>query len=111
MYNLLSATILTVLFCSTVASANDSKIIQFYLNQLGFNSGVVDGKPGGKTKSALAKFYSLNTDMEPKKVGINARNDLIKIAKKSNLPGVHYGLCSDPIQKQKTSSKTCDASF
>ncbi len=111
MYNLLSATILTVLFCSTVASANDSKIIQFYLNQLGFNSGVVDGKPGGKTKSALAKFYSLNTDMEPKKVGINARNDLIKIAKKSNLPGVHYGLCSDPIQKQKTSSKEYSNTF
>ena len=33
---------------ATSVMANDDKTIQFFLNQLGFNAGVVDGLPGKK---------------------------------------------------------------
>ena len=69
------------LFWGSIASANDSKIIQFYLNQLGFNSGPVDGQPGKKTKSALNSFYASNPELEARKVGIAAKSDLLKKAK------------------------------
>ena len=101
--NLLSATVLVVLFGSSVASSNDSKIIQFYLNQLGFDSGVVDGKPGEKTKSALKKFYKSNTELE--KVGINARNDLIKIAKNQTYLAYTMGSVLIPPQNKRLLQK------
>ena len=66
-------TISFALLSGTKVGANDNKIIQFYLNQLGFNSGPVDGQPGKKTKSALKNFYASNPDLEPKEVGTSAK--------------------------------------
>jgi len=111
MRTLLSITFLCGLFYSSLVTANDDKIIQFYLNQLGFNSGIVDGKPGNKTKSALKNFYASNTDIVPKELGLNARNDLLNIAKKLNLPGIHYGLCSNPTPQTKPLSREYSDAF
>lgn len=99
------------LFWGSIASANDSKIIQFYLNQLGFNSGPVDGQPGKKTKSALKNFYASNPDLEPKEVGTSAKSDLLTKASEENYPGLHYGLCSDTLRTTTTASKEYSDAF
>ena len=38
---------------TNLAEANDEELMQFYLNQLGFNSGTVDRRLGWKTKTTL----------------------------------------------------------
>ena len=86
---LLSVVLLSILFSATAVSANDDKIIQFYLNQLGFNSGLVDGQPGKKTKSALNSFYASNPDLEAKQVGIAAKSDLLKKAREETRFTLH----------------------
>ena len=108
---LLSVVLLSILLSATAVSANDDKIIQFYLNQLGFNSGLVDGQPGKKTKSALNSFYASNPDLEAKQVGIAAKSDLLKKAREQNVPGFHYGLCSDSGQNTIGSSEEYSDAF
>ena len=84
---------------ATSVMANDDKTIQFFLNQLGFNAGVVDGLPGKKTKSALKQFYTAYPNFDPKPVGLEAKNDLIQTIIASGSKTVHYGLCqSGPRQ-------------
>ena len=39
------------------ALANDTKLIQFYLNKLGYSVGPVDGIAGRKTRRAIEDFY------------------------------------------------------
>ena len=87
-----------LLLTAKTVSANDDKIIQFYLNQLGLNSGAVDGQPGIKTKAALKRFYALNHDLKAKKLGFDAKNDVLNVAKDENIVGFHYGLCSHSNQ-------------
>ena len=100
---LLFVALLSILWSATAVTANDDKIIQFYLNQLGFNSGLVDGKPGKKTKSEtvikyLHKIYNFNLDdyiliLQPtsplRKDG--DINNTISIALKYNLNTLHSG--------------------
>jgi len=108
---LLFVALLSILWSATAVTANDDKIIQFYLNQLGFNSGLVDGQPGKKTKSALNSFYASNPDLEARKVGIAAKTDLLKKAKEKNVPGFHYGLCSDIGQNTSIASEEYSDAF
>ena len=100
-----------LLLATKTVSANDNKVIQFYLNQLGFNSGTVDGQPGKKTQSALKNFYASNPHLEPQEVGLNAKNDLLKIAKHQNIPGFHYGLCDDPNESARGDSEEYSDTF
>lgn len=108
---LTSMALSSILFYATAVTANDNKIIQFYLNQLGFNSGVVDGQPGKKTKSALKNFYASNPGLEAKQVGLTAKSDLLKIAKDENAPGFHYGFCSNSEQKTRGVSEEYSDAF
>ena len=100
-----------VLLSSSVL-ANESKIIQFYLNQLGFNSGAIDGQPGKKTKTALREFYKANSSLDVQAVGPNAMLDILQVAKSSNLKGLHYGSCVDgnktPVGKLEIYSERFD---
>jgi hypothetical protein len=100
-----------LLLTAKTVSANDDKIIQFYLNQLGLNSGAVDGQPGIKTKAALKRFYALNPDLKAKKLGFDAKNDVLNVAKDENIVGFHYGLCSHSNQNIRGPSEEYSDTF
>lgn len=100
----------SVVFSSSVV-ANESKIIQFYLNQLGFNSGVVDGKPGKRTKAALREFYKKYPSLEVQIVGTSAKNDLLQVARKKSVRGFHYGFCDGKSARTTNTQKSYSNAF
>jgi len=61
--------------------------IQARLNELGFDAGKVDGKPGGLTKNAIAAFQAANGLVSDGKIGPNTRAILFSNNARSN-PGV-----------------------
>ena len=96
----------------TVSSA------QRMLNQLGYNAGAVDGSYGGKTRTALEKFYADNgssydgkldaNEVADLRSSISARglNNIAEIAvtdqhRFDNFPGIINFQMSDAVPKSK----------
>ena len=78
--------ILIALFPSFSLSDEVTAEVQRLLNELGYNAGPVDGLIGGKTKSALEKFYLLTGDTFDGNLNTNEIMDL-SIAAKIIMPG------------------------
>jgi len=92
-------------------SANDKKIVQFYLNNFGYNAGPVDGIPGRKTQNAIREFYS-STEYEPTTGNYKTiKRDLIDHAIKNDVQHIHYGLCDATITPDYQNSQALDSSF
>ena len=67
-------TAITLSGCAAIAGATDDS--QRMLNQLGYNAGPVDGSYGGKTRTALEKFYADNGSSYDGKLDANEVADL-----------------------------------
>jgi hypothetical protein len=65
-----------ILVLSSPALANSVAQSQRMLNQLGYNAGPVDGAYGGKTRTALEKFYADNGSSYDGKLDANEVADL-----------------------------------
>jgi len=65
-------------FLSQGSKGNEVKELQKFLNEAGYNSGIIDGVFGQKTKSALVNFQTANGLEADGIVGPNTRNALDK---------------------------------
>ena len=75
------------------ALANDTKLIQFYLNKLGYGVGPVDGIAGRKTRRAIEDFYKEQSLFSQNATPEDVVNALIQVVDQENIKGRHYGLC------------------
>ena len=90
-----------IVMLASPALANSVAQSQRMLNQLGYNAGPVDGAYGGKTRTALEKFYADNASSYDGKLDANEVVDLTaamdaaglvsyQVAKVNEFNGKHF---------------------
>ena len=92
------------------ALANDTKLIQFYLNKLGYSVGPVDGIAGRKTRRAIEDFYKEQSLFSQNATPEDVVNALIQVVDQENIKGRHYGLCRQD-QPEHHHEKRFDETF
>ena len=92
------------------ALANDTKLIQFYLNKLGYSAGPVDGIAGRKTRRAIENFYKEQSLFSQNATPEDVVNALIQVVDQENIKGRHYGLCRQD-QPEHHHEKRFDETF
>lgn len=70
------------------ASRAEWKKVQGRLNELGFNAGSVDGRPGLQTKNAVVAFQRANGLQADGKVGPRTRSVLFSASARANVPTI-----------------------
>ena len=111
--NLSRATLssLLIFFTAQNCYADDAKIVQYYLNKLGFEAGTVDGIIGAKTKSAYQKFSSSIGNKERLKDLQAAKSSIVKEVRRQSLDGAHFGLCDASNSTNRSDSASLAQNF
>ena len=90
------------------ALANDTKLIQFYLNKLGYSVGPL--MAFGAQDPTQLKIFTRNKPLLANATPEDVVNALIQVVDQENIKGRHYGLCRQD-QPEHHHEKRFDETF